>query len=114
MAALGRTSRVDSSPANGRNRRNLAVGACVGEGPESTLIRPSGGVRPSARLPSRPGELHPEPLTDPDLILSHHPARATARKLPPSAEPSGSSWHRQLAQLNGDDPPPSLHEHYTR
>src|SRR5271155_555349 len=28
-------------------------------------------------LPSRPGEFHPEPLTDPDLILSHHPARAT-------------------------------------
>ena len=28
------------------------------------------------RMPSRPGELHPEPLTDPDLILSHHPARA--------------------------------------
>jgi hypothetical protein len=27
-------------------------------------------------LPSRPGEFHPEPLTDPDLILSHHPARA--------------------------------------
>ena len=49
-------------------------------------------------LPSRPGEFHPEPLTDPDLILSHHPARATARRLPPSAEPSGSSWHRQLAQ----------------
>ena len=34
--------------------------------------------------PSRPGELHPEPLTDPDLILSHHPARATVRRLPPS------------------------------
>jgi hypothetical protein len=49
-------------------------------------------------LPSRPGEFHPEPLTDPDLILSHHPARATARRLPPSAEPSGSSWRRQLAQ----------------
>jgi hypothetical protein len=30
----------------------------------------------STRLPSRPGEFHPEPLTDPDLILSHHPARA--------------------------------------
>jgi hypothetical protein len=30
-------------------------------------------------------------LTDPDLILSHHPARAIARRLPPSAEPSGSS-----------------------
>ena len=35
-------------------------------------------------LPSRPGELHPEPLTDPDLILSHHPARATVRRPPPS------------------------------
>src|SRR5271167_4712347 len=34
------------------------------------------------RLPSRPGEFHPEPLTDPDLILSHHPARVTARRLP--------------------------------
>jgi hypothetical protein len=43
------------------------------------------------RVPSRPGEFHPEPLTDPDLILSHHPARAIARRLPPSAEPSGSS-----------------------
>jgi hypothetical protein len=29
-------------------------------------------------LPSRPGEFHPEPLTEPDLILSHHPARAIA------------------------------------
>jgi hypothetical protein len=27
--------------------------------------------------PSRPGEFHPEPLTEPDLILSHQPARAT-------------------------------------
>jgi len=36
--------------------------------------------------PSRPGEFHPEPLTDPDRILSHHPARATARRLPPSVE----------------------------
>jgi hypothetical protein len=34
-------------------------------------------------LPSRPGDFHPEPLTDPDLILSHHPARVTARRLPP-------------------------------
>src|SRR6202021_3996136 len=37
-------------------------------------------------MPSRPGELHPEPLTDPDLTLSRHPARATARRLPPSVE----------------------------
>ena len=29
-------------------------------------------------LPSRPGEFRPESLTDPDMILSHHPARATA------------------------------------
>ena len=28
--------------------------------------------------PSRPGEFRPESLTDPDMILSHHPARATA------------------------------------
>ena len=50
-------------------------------------------VRP---LPSRPGELHPEPLTDPDLTLSRHPARATTRRLPPSVEnwsaPPVASW----------------------
>src|SRR5262245_29567531 len=44
------------------------------------------GPRPRQILPSRPGDFHPEPLTDPDLILSHHPARATARRLPPSVE----------------------------
>ena len=43
------------------------------------------------QLPSRPGEFHPEPLTDPDVILSHHPARAIVRRLPPSAEIAGSS-----------------------
>jgi hypothetical protein len=47
-------------------------------------------------MPSRPGEFHPEPLTDPDLILSHHPARATARRLPPSAEHSGSSRYNPV------------------
>jgi hypothetical protein len=52
----------------------------VTDGPNSTLV------------PSRPREFHPEPLTEPDLILSHHPARAIARRLPPSVEPSGSSW----------------------
>src|SRR5882724_131078 len=44
-------------------------------------------------MPSRPGEFHPEPLTDPDVNLSIHPARVNARRLPPSAEPSGSSWY---------------------
>src|SRR6266436_9077794 len=59
-------------------------------------------------MPSRPGEFHPEPLTDPDLRLSHHPARATARRLPPSIE------YRVPPVAGGDDPPPSLHGHYTR
>src|SRR5258708_38384285 len=44
-------------------------------------------------MPSRPGEFPPEPLTDPDLNLSIHPARVIARRLPPSAEPSGSSCY---------------------
>src|SRR5258707_11087792 len=29
--------------------------------------------------------IHPDPLTDPDVILSHHPARVIAPTLPPSA-----------------------------
>ena len=41
-------------------------------------------IAPCPKRPSRPGEFHPEPLTDPDLTLSRHPARATARRLPPS------------------------------
>jgi hypothetical protein len=51
---------------------------------------------PSRRLlPSRPREFHPEPLTDPDLNLSIHPARAIDRRLPPSVElraPPVASW----------------------
>src|SRR5215467_2730450 len=42
-------------------------------------------------MPSRPGEFHPEPLTEPYVNLSIHTARVTARRLPPSAEISGSS-----------------------
>ena len=37
-------------------------------------------------LPSRPGELHPEALTDPYVNLSIHTARVTARGLPPSID----------------------------
>src|ERR1700757_4090932 len=47
------------------------------------------------KMPSRPGEFHPKPLTDPDLTLSRHPARAIARRLPPSIEhrvPPGVGW----------------------
>jgi hypothetical protein len=47
------------------------------------------------KMPSRPGELHPEPLTDPDLTLSRHPARATARRLPPPVE----NWSSSCCQL---------------
>ena len=50
----------------------------------------------SVTLPSRPGEFHPEPLTDPDLTLPRHPARATERRLPPPVE-NGSSSCCQLA-----------------
>src|SRR5271169_3440164 len=38
-----------------------------------------------------PGNFTLSPSQIPDLILSHHPARAIARRLPPSAEISGSS-----------------------
>ena len=48
-----------------------------------------------SKLPSRPGEFHPEPLTDPDLTLSRHPARATERRLPPPVE----NWSSSCCQL---------------
>ncbi len=32
---------------------------------------------------SRPGEFHPQPLTDPDVTLARHPARAVHERLPP-------------------------------
>jgi hypothetical protein len=48
--------------------------------------------------PSRPGDSHPEPLTDPDLTLSRHPARATTGRLPPSVE-RWSSSRRQMASV---------------
>src|SRR5262245_32449583 len=38
-----------------------------------------------------PGSCTPSPSQIPDVNLSIHPARVTARRLPPSAEPSGSS-----------------------
>ena len=42
-------------------------------------------------LPSRPGEFHPEPLTEPCMTVSRHTARATLEgcRLPP--QPPGSS-----------------------
>src|SRR6202030_1825742 len=61
---------------------------------------PGSGPGVSATLPSRPGEFHPEPLTDPDLTLSRHPARATERRLPPPVE----NWSSSCCQL--------AHRHY--
>jgi len=47
--------------------------------PQNWLMRMgSYGNWNHSALPSRPREFHPEPLTDPDLILSHHPARVIA------------------------------------
>jgi hypothetical protein len=40
-----------------------------------------------------PGSFTPSPSQIPDVNLSIHPARVIARRLPPSAEPSGSSWY---------------------
>src|ERR1700693_3996171 len=68
----------------GTRSENLSMSAHV-------FAHPVLETGPRCAWPSRPGEFHPEPLTDPDLILSHHPARVTARRLPPSAEPSGSA-----------------------
>src|ERR1700757_4713477 len=66
--------------------------------------------RPRSLMPSRPGEFHPEPLTDPDLTLSRHPARAIARRLPPSIEhrvPPGVGWtQHQLTRAKWRWPAP--------
>ena len=59
----------------------IAVAQMSGFGDEAEILC---STRALPVLPSRPGELHPEPLTEPDLTLSRHPARATARRLPPS------------------------------
>jgi len=66
------------------------------------------------QTPSRPREFHPEPLTDPCLTVSHHTARAIPESCRPPPEPAGSSCF-QLAHCcsSADDPPPSLHGHYS-
>ena len=76
LVRYGRPSFVDKDEANVGAQGNSGRAE---ESPDPTF------------LPSGPGEFHPESLTDPDVILSHHPARVIARRLPPSAEPSGSS-----------------------
>jgi hypothetical protein len=60
--------------------------------PERGLSRVSGSdmkLEVSILRPSRPGELHPEPLTDPDMTLSRHPARAVLERLSPFIQAEG-------------------------
>ena len=56
---------------------------------QALMIGIGGQIAPTAG--SRPGELHPEPLTGPDVSLSTYPARTTLEgcRLPP--RPAGSS-----------------------
>ena len=64
-----------------------------------------------------PGSFTPSLSQIPDVNLSIHPARATARRLPPSIVRRLlllPVTRPQLTRSNVDDPPPSLHEHYTR
>src|SRR5437899_8196704 len=49
------------------------------------------GAAVTRRPPSRPGELHPEPLTEPDVNLSAYPAGATPERLPPCSKTVSSS-----------------------
>jgi hypothetical protein len=51
------------------------------------------GAAVTRRPPSRPGEFRPEPLTEPDVNLSIHPARATPERLPPCGKTMSSSGY---------------------
>jgi hypothetical protein len=53
-----------------RDGRGKASSRCRERKPQISVTR----VRTA--LPSRPGELHPRPLTEPDVSLSARPARA--------------------------------------
>ena len=63
--------------------------------------------------PSRPGELHPEPLTGPDVSLSTYPARATFEGCRRPPRPAGSSCCQlPRIDLHAGGLPPSLHGNY--
>ena len=77
FATLGESSRYFNHPktSNTHKAKIRATLALVVLISRRTALRAVPRLR-CERLPSRPGKFHPEPLTDPDLILSHHPARA--------------------------------------
>ena len=64
-------------------------------------------------LLSRPGEFHPEPLTEPAVTVSRRPARAAVRGSHLSSKYEGSSCC-QLTQPRLGCPLPLLHGHYSR
>src|SRR5215831_8084633 len=78
----------------------------------SCPIRPRRKARHCKAPPSRPGESHPEPLTDPYVNLSIHTARASQRRLPPPTRSLSSSGCPLALDLDAGDPLPSLDEHY--
>ena len=100
---VGRRTQCQKSlrPCRGRKlRKLLSTGSTASW--QSTLAsqarREARGISP--RAPHRS-----------DLVPSTHPARATARRLPPSTEqrgPRANPWPKSA----GDDPPPSLQPHY--
>ena len=65
-------------------------------------------------MPSRPGEFHPEALTEPCVTVSRHTARAIHRELPPSAATSRLLLLPVgLIDHDANGLPPSLHGHYS-
>src|ERR1035438_2763585 len=63
--------------------------------------------------PSRPGEFHPEPLTEPCLTVSRHTARAPHEGCRlPSGPSSSSGCPLTLSGPDVGDLLPALHGHY--
>ena len=110
-----RTSRPSPHNAIGRQR---GIGSGGDQSPDRRDQRSSGHDSReinASKMPSRPGEFHPEPLTDSgleplDSSGSCHRTKAAAFRCI-----SGSSRCRlpnnQLTRSNGGDLPPSLHGH---
>ncbi len=70
--------------------------------------------RPYSLLPSEPGGLHPELLTDPYVTVSRHTARATLKRAAALRQQLASSSRFRLAHGRGRDGlPPSLNRHYS-
>jgi hypothetical protein len=72
---------ADGRGRDGGVRQELAAGAVLRSGGRSAFGGKPENIysfRALLVLPSRPGEFHPEPLTEPDLSLSTYPARTTA------------------------------------